>query len=153
MAEHQETVDEDLVMLPATFDFETTLAGDSSSDDDDLRPMPEADMGQVPEVEVTPGALPDADMGQLPLDHESHDAEGKNTISGTGQEIVKKSSGRIEVVIQPLPLHIRAEYIPVRPGYEVYKVLGRIPAIPGESWWNIEYEDGRLDQVRLNNFS
>lgn len=148
MAEQQETADEDIVMLPATFDFETTFAGDSSSDDDDYQPMPEADMGHASEVEVDPESLPNVEMDQLPLDHKSHDVKDENMANGG--EVVKKPGGRLEVVIRSLPPHVRSEYIPIRPGFEVYKVLGQIPSLSGESWWSIEYEDGTLDQVAFD---
>ena len=147
MAEQQEMGEEDVVMLPATFDFETTLAGDSS--DDDFQSMPEADMGILPDFEDTSDAKTKVAVelpvqGQMSLDGKDRSNDGKEE----DMEVIKVRGGQLEVVIHPLPAHLRGEYVPIKPGYEVYKVLGPIASLPGESWWSLEYEDGRVDQVR-----
>jgi hypothetical protein len=55
---------------------------------------------------------------------------------------------KFEVVIQPLPPAAAQEYTRVAPGDEVYRVLDVIKTgVPGEEWFSVEFEDGRVDQV------
>ncbi|KAL2289745.1 hypothetical protein FJTKL_01072 [Diaporthe vaccinii] len=61
---------------------------------------------------------------------------------------------KFEVVIKPLPPAATQEYIKVPPGDEVYRVLAVIKTdIPGEAWLSVEFEDGRVDQVALDQLS
>lgn len=54
-----------------------------------------------------------------------------------------------EIVISPLSPQAAQEYEPIPPGDEIYRVLNKIPTgNPGETWLAVEFEDGRIDQVR-----
>lgn len=56
---------------------------------------------------------------------------------------------KFEVVIKPLSPTAAQEYTKVDPGDEIYRVLEVIKTdIPGEAWLSVEFEDGRVDQVR-----
>jgi len=57
-------------------------------------------------------------------------------------------SASIEVVLRPLSAARRAQYTPVPPSDFVSRVLSNIPSTrAGEEWYQIEYDDGAVDQV------
>ncbi|KAG6358683.1 hypothetical protein INS49_012201 [Diaporthe citri] len=61
---------------------------------------------------------------------------------------------KFEVVIKPLRPAEAQEYTKVPPGDEIYRVLEVIKTdVPGEAWLSVEFEDGRVDQVALDQLS
>jgi hypothetical protein len=94
--------------------------------------------------------LPDDDGG----DYYSHEATGdelseatENRVTGTQNGMLRRQ--RLEVVLQPLPKHIRAEYKTPPRSNNVLSVLSKIPTEPeDEEWYQVEFDDGAEDLVR-----
>lgn len=62
---------------------------------------------------------------------------------------IRPPSLDFEIVINSISPLARQEYKTIPPGDEIYRVLERIPTgVPGETWLSVEFEDGRIDQVR-----
>lgn len=53
----------------------------------------------------------------------------------------------MEVLIQPLPLELRLQYHRPPPSNYVQGVLGAVRSSSGKVWVEVEYDDGRRDQV------
>ncbi|PSR81842.1 hypothetical protein BD289DRAFT_484202 [Coniella lustricola] len=61
---------------------------------------------------------------------------------------------RFDVVLENITPTAKLAYEPVLPGDEIYRILEMIPTgVPGETWVSVEFEDGHIDQVALDQLS
>jgi hypothetical protein len=86
--------------------------------------------------------------GRLSMSIEPEAVEQPYTQPNGRLSVSIEPANTLEIVLRPLPQHLRHEYKRVKTSDFVATVHERVPdSLPGEEWFTIQYDDGRIDQV------
>jgi len=112
----------------------------------------EKDLNDAEDHEAMTGQqINDAQSGRDMEVFDDEDADGSTfePEHETGTSAVNpatRQGEKLEIILHEMPDHLRKEYKVVKSDI-VDKVLKRIKSAPGEKWYEVEFEDGRVDQV------
>ncbi len=131
---------------PMSFDFESAT-GEDEEDSDGFGPAASLPrLSDHPRRNVAGGGLTEWTTLQTVVESRR---EVESSTDGASEAGMGRRS-KIEIVIRPLPAHVRAQYKVTPPSDHVGSVLEEISSLPREEWYRIEYDDGRVDQVRIS---
>lgn len=153
--EHNNSDDDDLLVTPTSSHFESTVENSDNAEEPSTEPN-----SVVPTIEGEEAGVERKEQEDLVVINKEGTLEADQSTPQDGapekEEEEQPKDGPpprqqpIEVILRPLPSHLKEAYAPIEPSNTIWTVLDKVSSNPDDTWYKVEFDDGRVDQVSKN---